>query len=172
MGLNFAIFRRKYYLFQIRSGPLKKGTRTILKAAFWHFRVTFPPRFEGRRVGSLPFRTHSQQRARASRGQQTFTIRTEGGIVEYRCPLRKRNEKNTTRRRVKDVADWKLETVHYGGAFFCTLTTPNRFADAPSPRTSMESSATRVESSAQATTNARRRRIRPRWSMRALYSSR
>ena len=52
---------------------LEKGRRTILKAAFWHFRVTFPPRFEGRRVGrvgGLLFRTHCQQRARASRGQK------------------------------------------------------------------------------------------------------
>ena len=38
--------------FQMRSGPLEKGRRTILKPAFWHFRVTFPSRFEGRRVGS------------------------------------------------------------------------------------------------------------------------
>ena len=38
--------------FQIRSGPLGKCRRTILKPAFWHFCVTFPPRFEGRRVVS------------------------------------------------------------------------------------------------------------------------
>ena len=52
---------------------LKKYRGTILTPAFWHFRVTFPPRFEGRRVGrvgGLLFRTHSQQRARASRGQK------------------------------------------------------------------------------------------------------
>ena len=65
--------------FQIRSGPLEKGRRTILKPAFWHFRVTFPPRFEGRRVGrsvgGLLFRTHSQQRARASRGQKCHVLR-------------------------------------------------------------------------------------------------
>ena len=73
-GPQFRDFSSKMLPFQIRYGPLEKGTRTILKPAFWHFRVTFPPRFEGRRVGrvgGLLFRTHSQQRARASRGQKS-----------------------------------------------------------------------------------------------------
>ena len=75
-GPRFHQFSSKILPFQKRSGPLEKGRRTMLKPAFWHFRVTFPPRFEGgrvgrsgRSVGSLLFRTHSQQRARASRGQ-------------------------------------------------------------------------------------------------------
>ena len=66
-GPQFRHFSSKMLPFQIRYGPLEKGTRTILKPAFWHFRVTFPPRFEGRRVGrvgrvgGLLFRTHSEQ---------------------------------------------------------------------------------------------------------------
>ena len=50
-GPQFRDFSSKMLPFQIRYGPLEKATRTILKPAFWHFRVTFPPRFEGGRVG-------------------------------------------------------------------------------------------------------------------------
>ena len=52
-GPQFRHFSSKMFPFQRRYGPLEKGTRTILKPAFWHFRVTFPPRFEGRRVGRV-----------------------------------------------------------------------------------------------------------------------
>ena len=82
-GPQFRDFSSKMLPFQIRYGPLEKATRTILKPAFWHFRVTFPTRFEGGRVGSvgsLLFRTHSQQRARASRGQKTYTAQEKSAI--------------------------------------------------------------------------------------------
>ena len=65
---------------ELRFGRLKNIDERFLKSAFWRFRVTFPPRFEGRRVGwgrvgGLLFRTHSQQRARASRGQKEREMR-------------------------------------------------------------------------------------------------
>ena len=85
-GPQFRDFSSKMLPFQIRYGPLEKATRTILKPAFWHFRVTFPPRFEGGRVGrvgGLLFRTHSQQRARASRGQKRLIFKYVTHFCRY-----------------------------------------------------------------------------------------
>ena len=78
-GPQFRDFSSKMLPFQIRYGPLEKGTRTILKPAFWHFRVTFPPRFEGRRVGSVGRRfafsySFSTTRPRFARAKTTDEV--------------------------------------------------------------------------------------------------
>ena len=68
MGLNFAICRRKCSGFKKEVGLNFAILASILLA---HSRVAVSVGRSGR-VGGLLFRTHSQQRARASRGQSIF----------------------------------------------------------------------------------------------------
>ena len=103
--------------FQIRSGPLEKYRGTILTPAFWHFRVTFPPRFEGGRVGrrfasSYSFSTTRPRFARATKWVFKIRPRLRGELPSllYRPPSSPRCNWNRERSHREREAQYCCDT--------------------------------------------------------------